>query len=445
MSNKKEKAAETVAAEGGTLAPKLRFPEFRNTGEWLKRKLGSLGSFTGGGTPDKNNFSYWEGMNPWVSSSDISDDSIYEIKISRFISDQAIQETSTKIVPENSILLVSRVGVGKIAITRNKICTSQDFTNFTPDEANLVFLAYSLKTMRDKFLSFNQGMAIKGFTKNDVSSLEVPLPVEPREQQKIADCLTTIDELINLESQKLDTLKRHKKGLMQQLFPAEGETVPRLRFPEFRDAGEWTECALGLLTTKIGSGITPIGGDKNYKTEGCPFVRSQNIGWGELILDDVAFIDEKTHQSFDSTEIKMFDVLLNITGASIGRSAVADSRIAGGNVNQHVCIIRVRQDKLSPALLNQFLISEHGQRQIDSFQAGGNRQGLNFAQIRSFAVPLPPTEIEQGRIADHLSSLDELITTQTKKIESLKNHKKGLMQQLFPAPDGFSAAQAGNT
>ena len=204
----------------GETVPRLRFPEFRNTGEWLKRKLGSLGSFTGGGTPDKNNFSYWEGMNPWVSSSDISDDSIYEIKISRFISDQAIQETVTKIVPENSILLVSRVGVGKIAITRNKICTSQDFTNFTPDEANLVFLAYGLKTMRDKFLSFNQGMAIKGFTKNDVSSLEVPLPVEPREQQKIADCLASIDELITLESQRLDNLKTHKKGLVQQLFPA---------------------------------------------------------------------------------------------------------------------------------------------------------------------------------------------------------------------------------
>ena len=204
----------------GETVPRLRFPEFRNTGKWLKRKLGSLGSFTGGGTPDKNNFSYWEGMNPWVSSSDISDDSIYEIKISRFISDQAIQETVTKIVPENSILLVSRVGVGKIAITRNKICTSQDFTNFTPDEANLVFLAYGLKTMRDKFLSFNQGMAIKGFTKNDVSSLEVPLPVEPREQQKIADCLASIDELITLESQRLDNLKTHKKGLVQQLFPA---------------------------------------------------------------------------------------------------------------------------------------------------------------------------------------------------------------------------------
>ena len=94
------------------------------------------------------------------------------------------------------------------------------------------------------------------------------------------------------------------------------------------------------------------------------------------------------------------DVLLNITGASIGRSTVADSRIVGGNVNQHVCIIRVKPDELNPVLLNQYLISEHGQKQIDSFQAGGNRQGLNFGQIRSFKITLPPTEGEQTRIAD---------------------------------------------
>lgn len=255
------------------------------------------------------------------------------------------------------------------------------------------------------------------------------------EQQKIADCLSSLDELITAETQKLDALKTHKKGLMQQVFPREGETVPRLRFPEFREAEEWEKFELGPLATKVGSGITPTGGDRNYKTSGRPFVRSQNIGWGELILGDVAFIDEETHQSFDSTEIKVSDVLLNITGASIGRSAVADSRIAGGNVNQHVCIIRVKRGELNPVLLNQFLISDRGQKQIDSFQAGGNRQGLNFAQIRSFEIPLPPTEDEQRRIAECLSSLDNLIAAQSQKIDSLKTHKKGLMQQLFPVLD----------
>lgn len=119
--------------------------------------------------------------------------------------------------------------------------------------------------------------------------------------------------------------------------------------------------------------------------------------------------------------------LVNITGASIGRSAIADSRITGGNVNQN---------ELNPALLNQFLISDRGQKQIDSFQAGGNRQGLNFGQIRLFEIPLPPAEDEQRRVADSLSSLDELITAQTQKLDTLNVHEKGLMQQLFPNQAG---------
>jgi type I restriction enzyme S subunit len=270
------------------------------------------------------------------------------------------------------------------------------------------------------------------------SSLEgFPFPVPPTkaEQQKIAECLSSVDELMAAQARKVEALKTHKKGLMQQLFPREGETQPRLRFPEFRNAGEWEDGELGPKASKVGSGITPTGGDKNYKQVGRPFVRSQNVGWGILLLDDVAYIDEETHASFDSTEIKVSDVLLNITGASIGRSAVADERVAGGNVNQHVCIIRTKPDELNPFFLNQFLISQRGQKQIDSFQAGGNRQGLNFAQIRSFAVPRPPTLPEQQRIASCLTSLDALITAETQQLEALKTHKKGLMQQLFPSPE----------
>jgi type I restriction enzyme S subunit len=90
---------------------------------------------------------------------------------------------------------------------------------------------------------------------------------------------------------------------------------------------------------------------------------------------------------------------------------------------------------LHPFFLNQFLLSQIGQSQIDSFQAGGNRQGLNFAQIRSFSIPLPPNTVEQQKIADCLSSIDELITAQIQKLDTLKAHKKGLMQQLFPSVD----------
>lgn len=208
--------------------------------------------------------------------------------------------------------------------------------------------------------------------------------------------------------------------------------VPELRFPEFRNDAEWDVATVGSKAIKVGSGITPKGGDKNYKKSGRPFIRSQNIGWGHLILDDVAFIDDDTHSTFSSTEIKANDVLLNITGASIGRSAVADSDIQGGNVNQHVCIIRTKKSELKPYFLNQYLLSSDGQKQIDSFQAGGNRQGLNFAQIRSFSFLLPSVK-EQQKIADCLSSLDSVISLQMQKIDALQQYKKGLMQKLFPA------------
>jgi type I restriction enzyme S subunit len=193
---------------------------------------------------------------------------------------------------------------------------------------------------------------------------------------------------------------------------------------------DWDVDYLGERTTKVGSGITPTGGRKVYKREGHPFLRSQNVGWGNLLLDDIAFIDDSTHETFRATEIETDDVFLNITGASIGRSAVADERVTGGNVNQHVCIIRTNRDQLHPRFLNLFLLSSAGQRQIDSFQAGGNRQGLNFGQIRSIQIPLPPFP-EQRAIAAALSDVDALITALDRLIAKKRAIKQGAMQQLL--------------
>jgi type I restriction enzyme S subunit len=193
---------------------------------------------------------------------------------------------------------------------------------------------------------------------------------------------------------------------------------------------DWEVASLGEKTTKVGSGITPTGGSKVYKKEGRPFLRSQNVGWGNLLLDDVAFIDDRTHETFRTTEVETDDVFLNITGASIGRSAVADDRVTGGNVNQHVCIIRTHHDQLLPRFLNLFLLSSAGQKQIDSFQAGGNRQGLNFGQIRSMQIPLPPLP-EQRAIAAALSDVDALIAALDRLIAKKRAIKQGAIQQLL--------------
>ena len=202
--------------------------------------------------------------------------------------------------------------------------------------------------------------------------------------------------------------------------------VPHLRFPEF--SGEWKMCTIGELTTKVGSGVTPRGGEAVYKTEGHPFVRSQNVGLGNLLLDDIAFIDEETHLRQKNTELQFNDVLLNITGASIGRSALVDKQIVGGNVNQHVCIIRTKEN-LVPSFICSFLLSNYGQRQIDSFQAGGNRQGLNFEQIKSIKITIPSKD-EQIKIAKLLRAIDERIATQNKIIEKLQSLIKGIAQNV---------------
>ena len=203
--------------------------------------------------------------------------------------------------------------------------------------------------------------------------------------------------------------------------------VPHLRFPEF--TGEWKKSTIGSLSTKVGSGVTPRGGETVYKSEGHSFVRSQNVGWGHLQLDDIAFIDKETHLRQKNTELQLDDVLLNITGASIGRSALVNKQIAGGNVNQHVCIIRTK-DNLVPAFLCNFLLSNHGQKQIDSFQAGGNRQGLNFEQIRSIKITIPSTK-EQTKIATLLHLIDERIATQNKIIEDLKKLKSAIIERHY--------------
>lgn len=199
---------------------------------------------------------------------------------------------------------------------------------------------------------------------------------------------------------------------------------------------------LAEVTTKIGSGITPRGGSAVYKATGRPFMRSQNVGWGDLRLEDMAYIDEATHSSFPATEVRTGDVLLNITGASIGRSAVATPALDGGNVNQHVCEIRLKPERMDPRFVNAFLLSRSGQSQIDMFQAGGNRQGLNFQQVGSIQVPDLPIE-QQRAIGVASQSADDLIVTLERLIAKKQAMKQGMMQQLLTGRTrlrGFTAS-----
>ena len=201
---------------------------------------------------------------------------------------------------------------------------------------------------------------------------------------------------------------------------------PSLRFPEF--TGEWEKCKLGTLATKVGSGSTPKGGDAVYTSIGHYFVRSQNVGMGFLMLDNIAHINDDIHQKHKATEIYKNDVLLNITGASIGRTAVATKELEGGNVNQHVCIIRTNS-KVNPKFLCDYIQTQRIQNHIKSLQTGGSREGLNFEQIRSFPISLPSIN-EQNKLTCLLDKINERIATQVRLIDRLQSLIKGIMVKL---------------
>jgi type I restriction enzyme S subunit len=186
-------------------------------GEWEATTLGQTGKFIGGGTPSKENSEFWEGSIPWISSSDLTEESIFKINITRFISQNALNQSATKLVPANSILIVSRVGVGKVAITPNEICTSQDFTSLTLHKGSSIFFAYLIKSLTPYLLEMNQGTSIKGFVKDDLANLELKIPCL-EEQTKIANFLSIIDQKIYVVAQQIEQGKQWKKGLLQQMF-----------------------------------------------------------------------------------------------------------------------------------------------------------------------------------------------------------------------------------
>jgi type I restriction enzyme S subunit len=282
------------------------------------------------------------------------------------------------------------------------------------------------------------GSAQQVINLKDLAKVNIP-KVLFKEQEKIAAILSTVDKKIVLIEQKIMKTGQLKIFLMKKLF-SKGAGVQDddgnwRQHAEFRDSAFgpipsiWKTPKLAECVTKVGSGVTPKGGSKAYLETGIPLLRSQNILFGNLKLADVAFISDSQHKKMKGSQLQARDVLLNITGASIGRCAVLPCDFKEGNVNQHVCIIRTTKD-IVPEFMGLFLNSYLGQKQIWSLQAGGNREGLNFQQIRSFIIPVLPKN-EQQCIIDICSTVDkklELLHLQKVKTKQLK---KGLMQKLL--------------
>lgn len=216
--------------------------------------------------------------------------------------------------------------------------------------------------------------------------------------------------------------------------------VPKLRFNDFNEK-PWSQSLLNNLVEKVGSGSTPSGGVQVYKKEGIPFIRSQNVSDDKLTLDET-HIEQSVHEKMKGSKVLPFDILLNITGASIGRSCVVPFDFAEGNVNQHVCIIRLKSD-YDPKFFQSILACDKGQKLIYQGQTGSGREGLNFQSIRLFKFAFP-TLPEQQKIAAFLSSVDEKIQQLGRKKKLLDQYKKGVMQQLFSGKLRFKDENGNN-
>ena len=263
--------------------------------------------------------------------------------------------------------------------------------------------------------------------------MAMPLPVSsPAEQQKIAECLSSVDELIAAQARKVDALKTHKKGLMQQLFPREGETQPRLRFS---NEGNWILMDLpDVAFFQEGPGIMAV----DFRSEGVPLVRLAGVSGSVVTLNGCNYLDPaKVKQKWSHFRLELNDLLIS-TSATFGLSSIVTEAAAGAVFYTGLIRFKPSNDRLDRGYLKIYLGSPHFERQAASAAVGGGIKHFGPTHLKQMKILIPPLA-EQQCIALCLSSLDALITAETQKLEALKTHKKGLMQQLFPSTEEVGA------
>lgn len=376
------------------MVPELRFPEFIGAGEWDKKEFNQL--FKIGSGKDYKHLS--NGDIPVYGSGG------YMLSVNDFLYD-------------GESACIGRKGtIDKPMFLSGKFWT-----------VDTLFYTYSFKKCLPKFifflfqninwLDYNEAGGIPSLSKTTIGEIETLIP-KPEEQQKITDCLTSIDELIKIQNKKFETLQAHKKGLLQNLFPAEGETVPELRFLEFEEDGDWIEKNLSQLVHY-----------ENGKAH------EQDIDeQGDYIVVNSKFIstdgEVKKYTNTANLLAKKGDILMVLSDVPNGR-AIAKCFFVDKDdtytVNQRICKLT---SKKAVSLVLYYLINRNPY--FLAFDDGAKQTNLRKDDVLNCPLLLPKNPKEQQKIADCLSSIDELIKAQSQKIEALKNHKKGLMQQLFP-------------
>ena len=408
-------------------APKLRFPtsDELEVSSWQEISLSNLAQeIFGGGTPPKQHTEYWSGNLPWISSSDLFLNDIHSIKLSKFITKEAVKNSATKKVPKGSVLVVSRVGVGKVALAKEDLYTSQDFTNIITPSCDSTFLAYSLSKMMAKKVTSVQGSAIKGIPSEEIKEYHIRVP-RKEEQQKIAAFFTTLDEKIKLVENKLSKTRLLFETLIEKVIDKE------LTFNDgVCTAVPWKRMALKEVCKKISYGINAPAGEYN----GC---------WKYIRITD---IDEKTHKfnqhspvsaNIDHDQklltkykVQTGDVLFARTGASVGKSYHYDP--IDGNLVFAGFLIRCSLDlnKCNSYFVYLQTLTKRYSNWVKENSMRSGQPGLNSEQYGNFELVLPSLG-EQDKIASFFKIFDKKISNLSFQLDVLKKQKQAFMREMF--------------
>lgn len=402
---------------GSKRVPEVRFKGF--SGEWEERKVKNISKMTfGGGTPKTKITEYWNGDIPWIQSSDLIENKVSNVDPKKKITELGLHNSAAKLIPMNSIAIVTRVGVGKIGLIQYEYTTSQDFLSLSQLKVNEWFAVYSLYNSLQKELHKVQGTSIKGITKNELLDKIIILPRSIEEQSQIGNFFRQLDETIAIQQQEIDTLRQTKQGFLQKMFPKEGESVPEIRFSGF--SGEWEAKCLGEISESY-SGGTPSVDNKTFYGGDIPFIRSAEINSKTTEI----YITEEGFNSSSTKMVRVGDILYALYGATSGEVGI--SKINGA-INQAVLAIKPKRGYDS-YFLTQWLKKQKSSI-INTYLQGG-QGNLSGSIVKKLILKIPFDEKEQTEIGHFFKQLDKTIALHEQELDILKQTKKAFLQKMF--------------
>ena len=413
---------------------KLEIPE-----EWTVTTVSDVASrFISGGTPDSGNEDYWGGDIPWTTAAVVEGPQFDGEK--DFITQEGLENSSSSLVPEGSILFGTRVNVANVGRTNKDIAISQDLTGIVLDESKVDpdFVAWYLMLNQPKIRDrYSQGSTIQGMLTDDLKSLPILYPSLP-EQRRIADILSTVDEQIQQTDEMIHEKQELRKGLITELIRTglDSHTSVRRRVgpKEYLIADGWELREVHELSTEEKKAIrggpsgTQLKGAE-YGTEGAKVYGQEHVSANDFTLGD-KYLAEGEFSDFQSVEILSDDVLVTMMG-TVGDSAVFPADAKKGIMDSHLLRIRPNTQTVVPEFL-AILISESKivEDQIKSLSHGLVMSGLNIGIVESLTVPIPPIN-EQQKFVGILSTTSESIDAEKSRLRSIKELKRGLMQDLL--------------